>query len=197
MQTRGRAKRVARLERFANVAVRRRVLHGLRNEAELAKAIDGHNLPDSEPADVVLLAGPAGELVTDAGRVKDFLRRREAAVAFLRRWRREPGQGPNALALHDKARALVEDHTLIFFECKTLIVQQGAGAVHMSAKARRRKERWEERFSAPFFTVAFDDRRGHKHSGHRLYYRRGVGSAKLSAMEKVNSFDDLMAQAVG
>jgi hypothetical protein len=86
---------------------------------------------------------------------------------------------------------------LVFFECKTLIVQQGAGAVHMSAKARRRKEAWVEKYGAEFVTVTFNDRRGHKHSGHRLYYRRGVGSAKLSAMEKVNSFDDLMAQAVG
>jgi hypothetical protein len=172
-----RGKRQGRLARFRSPAVRRRVLHGLRNEAELAAALSAHNLPDSEPADVVLLADPQGEIITDPQRVKDHLRRREIAVDFLRRWEREPGRGPNAWDLYEKARSLVEDFTLHFFEVKTLIVQRGAGAVHMSSAAVSRKNRWSERYAAPFHTVAFDDRRGHKHSGHRLYYRRGVGSA--------------------
>ncbi len=177
--------------------MRRRVLHGLRNEAELAAALGAHNLPDSEPADVVLLADPRGEIIADPQRVKDFLRRRESAVTFLRRWARDPGQGENARALYEKARSLVEDYTLHFFEVKTLIVQRGAGAIHMSAAAVRRKDRWSERYAAPFHTVAFDDRRGQKHSGHRLYYRRGVGSAKLADMQRAADFGDLLTKAGG
>jgi hypothetical protein len=192
-----RGKRQGRLARFRSPAVRRRVLHGLRNEAELATALGAHNLPDSEPADVVLLADPQGEIIADPQRVKDHLRRREVAVDFLRRWEREPGYGPNAWEMYEKARSLVEDYTLHFFEVKTLIVQQGAGAVHMSSAAVGRKRRWEERYAAPFHTVAFDDRRGHKHSGHRLYYRRGVGSAKLADMQRAADFGDLLTKAGG
>jgi hypothetical protein len=193
----GRGKPVARLERYTSLAVCRKVLHGLRNKGELAVALDVHNLPDSESADVVLLADPQGEIIADPQRVKDHLRRREAAVDLLRRWAREPGNGPNAWALYEKARALVEGYTLHFFEVKTLVTQAGAGAVHMSDNARLRKERWEELYAAPFHTVAFDDRRGHKHSGHRRYYRRGVGSVKLSAMERVADFSDLLGKLGG
>jgi hypothetical protein len=64
-------------------------------------------------------------------------------------------------------------------------------------KARRRKERWEERYAAPFHTVAFDDRKGRKFSGHRLYYRRGVGSVRLSAMEKMADFGELLGKLGG
>src|SRR5262245_37258991 len=56
--TRPRAKHVSRLDRYRSPAVRRRVLHGLRNEAEFAHATGGHNLPDPEPADVMIVVSP-------------------------------------------------------------------------------------------------------------------------------------------
>jgi hypothetical protein len=194
------AKRVAKLDRFTNAAVRRKVLHGLRNEKQLSDAIDGHNLPDSEPADVAFGVTPEGELLTHPGATREFLARREAAVKLLRDVEAHGGarqfHSASALEAIRKAEEVVAA-PLHFFEVKSLVTQKGAGAVHMSAKARRRKEAWEERYAAPFHTVAFDDRRGHKHSGHRLYYRRGVGSVRLSAMEKVADFDELMARAGG
>jgi hypothetical protein len=180
--------------------VRRRVLHGLRNEGQMAKAITAHNLPDSEPADVVWAISPEGELLEQAEDVKAFLARREAAVKLLA----DLGQHGDEARFHGRhaheaiarAREIVAA-PLVFFECKTLITQQGPGAIHMSRKARQRKEEWSRRYGAEFWTVAFDDRRGHKHSGHRLYARRGVGSARLAAMDRAADFGELMAKIEG
>jgi hypothetical protein len=63
----------------------------------------------------------------------------------------------------------------------------------MSAAARRRKERWTSRYAAPFSTVCFDDRRGRKFSGTRLYYRAGVGSTTLGKMRPAADFEALLA----
>jgi hypothetical protein len=61
----------------------------------------------------------------------------------------------------------------------------------------RRKRRWEQRYGAAFHTVAFDDRRGKKYSGHRLYFRHGVGSCTLAHLEKVADFDGILARIGG
>jgi hypothetical protein len=50
----------------------------------LADAIHALNLPDSEPADVVFLVGPTGEIVTDGEQLKRHLRDREMAVGLLK-----------------------------------------------------------------------------------------------------------------
>jgi hypothetical protein len=211
------AKVVRRLDRFRNAAVRRRVLHGLRNEAELADAISAHNLPDSEPADVVL-AVVEGEMLTDRDRVKQLLADRELGL----KWRKhpppplwDPDEHPEEMALQPReTRTRIVAHfreetarrrrveaalaaEIHFFEVKTLITQAGGGAIHMSTPAVRRKQRWTERYGAAFHTIAFDDRRGRKHSGNRLYYRAGVGSVKLSRMEKVADFDGILAKIAG
>jgi hypothetical protein len=60
-----------------------------------------------------------------------------------------------------------------------------------------RKERWEKMYAAPFSTVVFDDRKGKKHSGHRLHWKAGVGSVSLPQMEKVDDFDHLLTRALG
>jgi hypothetical protein len=64
--------------------VRWRVLHGLRNEAVLAEALSAHNLPDSEPADVVLLANADGEFVTD----REFILNHKQVGRVPMRWAR-------------------------------------------------------------------------------------------------------------
>jgi hypothetical protein len=171
---------------FVNPAVRRRVLHGLRNEGQLADALGAHNLPDSEPADVVHMEDAAGRKVTDPVTIKHFLRHREMAVNILRDRNASPQMREQA--------ARVLSLPCRFFEVKSLVVQQGAGRVSMSTKARRRKENWERRYGAKFYTVAFDDRRGAKYSGNRLYFREGVGSAALSDFEPAADFGELRAK---
>jgi hypothetical protein len=67
------------------MARRRRVLAALRSEAELAKGVDGYNLEDSLPGDVLVAVGPGGEL----------LQTKEAVHAFLAaRAGPSPGSGP-------------------------------------------------------------------------------------------------------
>src|SRR5437764_516539 len=74
---------------------RLRALRGVRNESELAEAIGGFNLPDSEPADVVHLLDAAGKPVTSAEGIRHALRQRERAVKALRK--------PAGLSEGDKA----------------------------------------------------------------------------------------------
>ncbi len=194
----GTGKSVARLNRFTSLAVKRRVLHGLRNEREMADALSMSNLPDSEPADVVLAITPWGEVLSDPAEVKEYLGAREAAVKLLRDVEAGGGAGqfhsPSALESIARAREIAGG-PLHFFEVKTLVTQHGQGHVTMSKKAADRKRTWERKYAATFHTVAFDDRRSHHASGHRLYYRRGVGSAKLSAMERIDGFEDILSKA--
>lgn len=171
-----------RLARFSSPAVRRRVLHGLRNEGELAKALGGHNLPDSEPADVVMLSKHDGEVVTDPVSIKSHLRLRADLVARL------PGMTGRT---REEAERFLAQHPLRFVEVKTLVTSP-EGRIRMSAKAARRKEAWAKKYAADFYTVAFDDRRGKKHSGSRLYWKAGVGSSRLADMTPAASFDDLL-----
>jgi hypothetical protein len=178
---------VRRLMRFTSAAVRRRVLRGLRTEREFSEAIGGHNLPDSEPADALWMMGPGGEIVTDPEHIRAHMRLREDAVRRLSRL----AEGPEA----DRLREFLSV-PLHLFEIKTLVTQSGPGSVHMSKQARARKERWEARYAAPFHTIAVDLRRGRKHSGHTVYYKPGVGSARLSDMEKVGGFDEALSRAV-
>lgn len=178
-----------RLAAVRDVARRRMVIAALRSEAELAGAIGGRQLPDSEPADVVYLLDARGEPVTDPEALKKSLAQREDAV---RRLRRLPSDDPARAPLEELLAA-----PLHFFEVKTLLTQSGAGAVHMGPEAVARKLRWEKRYGGAFHTVALDKRRGKKHSGHTLYYKTGVGSAKLAGMAKHADFSELLAAAAG
>jgi hypothetical protein len=55
-----------------------------------------------------------------------------------------------------------------------------------SRRAASRKLGWQDRYAADWSTIVYDDRKGAKFSGHRLHYRAGVGSAKLSDLQRVN-----------
>jgi hypothetical protein len=200
------SKHAAAARKYRDTARRRRVIKAVKNEGELAAAIGGHNLPDSEPADVVHVTTPDGKRVTDGAAVKQFLRDRELGL----RWKKnpppeliDPASRPEYLATLDpgtraqllkhykedaaerervKAALASECH---FFEVKTLLVS-ATDAVHMSKPAMKRKERWMRRYGISFHTVALDDRRGKKFSGNRVYViANAFGSTvRLDHMEK-------------
>jgi hypothetical protein len=176
---------VRRLMAFTSPARRRRILHAFRNEAELARALGGLNLDDSEAADVVLIVGPTGEFVTDPRAVKSFLRVREDAVRRAAKMTPEEVQAAGLGA--------VLSAPLHLLECKTLLTSR-RDQVTMSAYAVSRKRGWERRYGARFATVIFDDRRGKKFSGSRLYFRPGVGTTSLSNAAPVGDFSDLLGE---
>jgi hypothetical protein len=127
-------------------------------------------------------------MITDLERLRSHLRVRADVVERLGLDPEHPQAG--------EMRKWLDGHRLHFVECKTLIVQK-AGKIRMSRRARKRKERWAVKYRADFHTVAFDDRRGRKHSGTRLNYRRGVGSARLADLRRAADFDELLALATG
>lgn len=72
-------------------------------------------------------------------------------------------------------------------EVKTF-VDNKASKVTMSTDALRRKRAWRRRHTATIHTVVIDDRdlvRVDLFSGHKVYYRRGVGSFRLDSMTPV------------
>jgi hypothetical protein len=69
-----------------------------------------------------------------------------------------------------------------------------AGASHRISVPRRvrlRLERWSAATGIALHTVAFDDRPGDEHSGHRYYHQRGIRSTALDRMTKVQSAQHL------
>jgi hypothetical protein len=178
-----------RMARFRDAGRRRRVIAAFRSEAELADGVGGRQLPDSEAADVLLLLDARGQAVTDPEGLKRALRQREEAVRQLRRL---PEGDPRRA---DYARVL--EAPLLAFECKTLLTQAGPGSIHMSGPAVARKRRFESRYAATWGTVAMDKRRGSKHSGHLLHFSADLHSGKISAMQKVADYGELLALAAG
>lgn len=71
-------------------------------------------------------------------------------------------------------------------EVKTLL-HNSNDKITMHPPSRRRKEAWARKNNAVVHTVVLDDRKGRANSGHRLYYRRGVGAFRLEKMTKVTS----------
>jgi hypothetical protein len=173
--------------RYRDCARRRRVIAAVRVEAELADAIDGYNLPDSEPADVIYAEDATGKRLTTRTQVKDFLSRREAAVRVLN----NRNASPEARASAERVLEL----PCHFVEVKTLLVS-AKSAVHMSHAARKRKERWQNRYGASFSVVAVDDRRGKKHSGHRIHVAVGelAGTFNLHQMDKADSLGAVLSK---
>lgn len=176
---------------YKDVARRRRIIKAVRNEGELADAIGGYNLPDSEPADVVHILDAVGKPIRDRMVVKHVLAMREHVVKELRRRNLDP----------DRRRVL--EHVLAqqqvhFFEVKTLLTSP-KGTVHISAKAMKRKVRWADRYHASFHQVAFDDRRGSKHSGHRVHVVvNGLGgTVHLKDMTRAASAAAVLDHAYG
>ena len=84
------------------------------------------------------------------------------------------------------------------FEVKTMLTSE-KHAVYMNPKAKRRKDKYADRYFVSFHVVAVDKRRGQKHSGHDVYvapYRDlsndASGTVKLDAMKKVDSLAGVM-----
>jgi hypothetical protein len=90
------------------------VIAAVKREGELSTAIHGTNLPDSEPADVVLARDPDGKPITDHGAVKQLLADREQGL----RWAKhpppeliDPDSKPEFMArLNPQTRAMLRAH---------------------------------------------------------------------------------------
>jgi hypothetical protein len=109
----------------------------------------------------------------------------------------EQGEAVRRVAQRD-ADALREalTATVVFAEVKTKWTS-ASDTIAMSRKATNRKLKWEQRYQGEFHTVVFDDRRGHKFTGSRLYFKRGVGTAQLSAMMKAADFSTVADALLG
>jgi hypothetical protein len=176
--------------RFRNIARRRRVIAAVKREGELAEAIRGVQLPDSEPADVIYAEDVHGQPITTLPGIKHALGQREIAVRTLA----SPRTSSTARAAAE--RLLGQPFELI--EVKTLLTAPGS-AVRMSAAARARKERWEKKYGAGFSVVAIDDRRGSKHSGHRVHVVPGelAGTFRLDQMTRAGDLSEVLRHIRG
>jgi hypothetical protein len=181
----GAPKAIAAAGRYRNLARRRRVIAAVKREGELAEAVDGFNLPDSEPADVVYARDAEGRAVKTADHFRRFLDNRETAVKTLTSGK----ASPEAKEAAEKVLSL----PCHFMEVKTLLTSE-TGAAHVSAKALRRKERWRDRYGADFHVVVVDDRKGHKHSGHRVHLAAGE-LAKTFNVARMQKVDDMASIA--
>jgi hypothetical protein len=177
------AKYIAKLSRFTSPAVRRRIAHALKNEAEFAEAAGGWNVPDSAAFDVIVAVDPGGEFIDKPERLRSLLRQREDV---RRRLKADP-EGPQAGELQQ----WLDSHQVVAVEVKTLWTA-AAGKVRMSPKAVRRKERYAERVGATSATLILDDRKGRKFSGNRLYVKPGVGTARLDQAQAVDDFGGVL-----
>jgi hypothetical protein len=170
-----------RLHRARSAQTLAKYHHAIANEGKLAERLDGWNLPDSEAPDVLVVI-QGGEFVTDPGQIRAILQERKRRI--------------------DARQSLPDDEEVHAFEVKTFLTQE-AGQIHMGRLSRERKEAFTGAYGADFHTVLFDDRdrfgRGRYagfHSGHRLLYRRGVGSFRWHDMEPVDGFDELLDLAL-
>jgi len=183
--THERPKQLRAAGRYRNPARRRRVIAAVKVEAEVARGVEGFNLPDSEPADVVVARDADGKPITTQDGIARVLAQRALAVRVLARRNADPRDREQA----ERLLAL----PCHFVEVKTLLVSRN-GAVHMSKPARKRKERWQDKYGATFHVVAVDRRRGGKHSGHEVHVAAGelAGTFRLQHMDKVGSFGDVL-----
>jgi hypothetical protein len=187
-----------------DVARRRRILRAHRVEAEVAKSVSGVQLPDSEPADVVVLFDASGKIVnqgwkengreyTPAQVVRQSMRSRRMAVErfnqLVERWNDEIDQdsdeGKRIRAQIEEIGDGLDKTPLYFVEVKNL-QKSHKNSISMTAKALKRKELWAERYSGRFITYIVDDRKGAKYSGNRVYMFNGVKkTVRLSECEKL------------
>jgi hypothetical protein len=176
---------------YRDVARRRRIIKAVRNEAELADAIQGYNLPDSEPADVVHVLDATGKPIRDRAVVKHVLAQREHIVKELKNKATDPER--RKVLEHVMARQQVH-----FFEVKTLLTA-AKSAVHVNGPAMKRKARWAAKYGATFHLVALDDRRGQKHSGHRVYVAANklAGTNHLDQMTRAADLASVLGHATG
>ena len=83
-------------------------------------------------------------------------------------------------------------------EVKTLL-DNGNDKITMHPSSRRRKEAWARKRGRRIHTVITDDRdtfeggtHAQQYSGHRMYYRRGVGAFRLKGMTPVRDAKHLL-----
>lgn len=167
--------------RYRDVARRRRVIRAVRNEGKLADAVDGWNLEDSEPADVVRIEDATGKPLRTREAVKTALRWRELATETLK--------DRNASEERKDGARRVLSCACEFYEVKSLLTA-ARNSVSIGAKPLKRKQRWERKYGAAFSVVVIDDRRGAKHSGHKVYVARGelAKTFRLDTMQKASDF---------
>jgi hypothetical protein len=184
-----------------DVARSRRVKAAHKRELELAEAIGGFNLPDSEPADVMHVP----ELAADGSRTGRPLKLTSREARKLLADRAKMVVRMNSPETPERDRELIRHllevrQPVTFFEVKTLL-KRNESKVSISREALAKKERWEAKYHARFNLVVVDDRKGHKHSGHRVYVQpEGESLSKTHRLEhqrKVGSMADVLAAATG
>jgi len=88
-------------------------------------------------------------------------------------------------------------------ELKTML-DNGNDKITMHPDSRRRKEAWARKKGRKLHTVVIDDRdifaggaNKDQYSGHRIYYKKGVGAFRLNTMQKIKSFAELKRVLAG
>ncbi len=196
-------KKLAPAAKKKDVAKSRRIKKAHKVELECADAVEGSNLPDSEPADVVRLQNMNGTLVRDPQDVRAAMARRAKAIRAIKGdWSGEGVMGVREDATDERKAQIVDwarrvlggdgkpESRVVFFEVKTL-QKAGQNRVRNTAKALARKQDWEERYGVEFVTVLVDERKGKKYSGHRVYVAPGV--AKTTRIDQCEKADSMAA----
>lgn len=139
-------------------------------EREVAEVMEGYNLADSEPADILIVpevdegGRPTGRGSKFAGQgeSRSYLAQRARVVARMN----DPATEPEE---RERIRAFLnEKSALTFVEVKTL-QKAGQNRVRMTGDALAKKQKWEAYYGGKFVTVVKDIRKGAKYSGHDLY----------------------------
>jgi hypothetical protein len=190
-------KKLAPAAKKKDVAKSRRIKKAHKIELEFSDAVEGANLPDSEPADVVhahVGYGKDTKKVTDPKAVKGMLAQRARAVKVIQGdWSDERFATEN---LTDERKAQYVEwaektlgQPIHFFEVKTL-QKASQNRVRNTAKALERKMDWEQRYFVFFHTVIVDERKGKKNSGHRVYVAPYTAkkTVRLDECEKAGDF---------
>ncbi len=178
-------KEVRMANRFRDVARRRRVLAGLKSEKELATGIGAHHGPDSEPWDVLHIADPLGNVITDPQHIKQALFVRAQAVERLKQPDVDEGQRAFLQKILDTPAHAIEAKTLL---------KTARNYAQMNPKALAAKKAWAEKHGVSFHTVVFDKRKGKKHSGHTVYVAPNTlaPTTNLASMQKVGNLGDVL-----
>lgn len=82
-------------------------------------------------------------------------------------------------------------------EVKTM-VDNANSKITMHPESRQRKEAWAKTNKGAVHTVVIDDRdkfaggaNKHQYSGHKIYYKSGVGAYRISQMQPVTNLEQL------
>jgi hypothetical protein len=193
-------KSVGRAIGHYDVARSRQIKRAHKVEKEVSQAIEGYNLADSEPADIMHIpeVDSAGNRT---GKGAKFADQREARAYLAKRARwvevmKDEGQSPEE---RERARQFLEERSpLTFLEVKTLLKAK-QNRVRITASALEKKEKWQDKYHARFLMVIVDDRKGEKHSGHRVYTQpEDEGLSKTHALEhsrKVDKMENILAKS--